>query len=266
MSAIVWPPYIQLQPSPHHPTLRVADRLIDLLCLCDPRTRQARTFATFACLGGAIDCVPIDASDHLTAQLRSQILRARVHRREAVRTVVAEQMIVARLDAAHQDASARAINPPMTLVLTVFGVLRSTVDELRFVPIEQHADLVCARLDFLDAVTRCVPRAFPSTDGQSQTWPQLHLPAGPLAHGNTASVLVYPLVTVGDTYLSEQVLLQLTYETLTQLQADVREQSPEHRLARIRLPAPHARTVLATDPAPQMGILQRAARWLGDGV
>lgn len=234
-----WPSYFQPLPEAAHApseTARVPTTLLDHLAVGP----SAVPILVTSCLDGSIACLARLDATQLDMALQQHLATMEVSTRQHLRTIAAQELFVATLDAVEQEVHAPGFNDAVYLYGRMQAQMTSRAAQIHLTPHAAAGRFTVGRLDLLHACATATLHGLLNPSGD-RTY-QLLVPVAPLAeiqHGRGLALL-YPLLDplTFSSAANHFVLLQIMYDLLARLQADVQQDQPEHPFATTVLPVP----------------------------
>lgn len=240
--SLQWPPYIQPQPGheiPVPPGLHMPVGVVDIFSMQGAGRRHPERILVLACLGGGLMVVPTTDIHSLPATIQAQIRAIEINQRHQFRTIHAQELWIATLDAIEQEQEAQGYNDAVVLYSRMQAQCVADGRALQIQPLANESHLLVGRLDVLYGWR--LGFAAPFRQGEEQI---LHclVPAAPcqMIQQGRGMVLCYPVLDPARFSNLDNVptVLQIIYDLLAQLQHDLVTQQHADPMTRLAIPVP----------------------------
>lgn len=247
-----WPEYFQPRAGQEAPqradtSLRLPTGLLDLFYLRRAADARAALVAVVACLGGAIAALPATVPDALDESLREQMQILKVNSRDRFRLITAAEVYLFRLDAMKQSVRAAGFNDAVFLYGRMQARCDYVLEELQLQALENEGRLTIGRLDLLRGIRQSLADPLAQPTAADQRTYRLFLPIGPPAETQRgrALALLYPTLDPDVFAQTDNAAftMQIAYDLLLTLQAEMREAGVAGFFTNALLPVPDRRAV-----------------------
>ncbi|HEY1014164.1 MAG TPA: hypothetical protein VGE07_15740, partial [Herpetosiphonaceae bacterium] len=243
--AFFWPPFAQPRPGVAPPApapLRIPAAVLDLFYLGGDAHPAAELVAVLGCMGGSIMLATRGSFPELPLDLQQQLRVLEINTRGLFRTVRAQEVWIASLDAVEQAAQASGYNDAISAYGRMHCRLMPRGGQLLIQPLAHDVCLTAGRIDVLHGwqMGLAAPLRHAWRGDEAHTHCCLPLaPRAAVAQGYGVSFL-YPFFDPARFGGADNtpIALRIIHDVLAQLQHDMREQGSAAPLAVLNLPVP----------------------------
>lgn len=150
--SLQWPPYIQPQPGheiPVSPGMHMPAGLVDIFYLRGAGRHHPERILVLSCLGGSLMVVPATDIHSLPATIQAQIRAVEINQRHEFRTIHAQELWVATLDAIEQEQEAQGYNDAVVIYSRIQAQCVADGRVVQIQPLANESQILVGRLDFL---------------------------------------------------------------------------------------------------------------------